>query len=171
MSICYFLAATAKKNAKKVVKVTKSTTKTSKATIAAAKKAVAAMAKKGKAAPALKKTKSTTGASNGRIVVKVTTKKRKSKDIVFPGQQPVVTATKKPVLQVARKVVAKPSATNVAKTKKATSAAKNGIQTAEAIARDITHPKREEVNELLKAFNRGWINAAKFNEVLQQTLF
>lgn len=171
------------------MKVTKVSTATSKANLAAAKKAVAAATKKTAGAK--------TGVVSGRVVLKVTTKKKKNKSIVFPGQQqPTANATKQTpqtksnvavknqVPVTARTVVrgtnnntkTKSNAnTKTVNTKKATTTVKKatnaGVHTAEAIARDITHPKREEVNELLKAYSRGWITAAKFNEVLQKSLF
>jgi hypothetical protein len=180
------------------VKVTKINTKNSKATIAAAKKAVANATKKNgtsNSTPALPKSKSkfTTSVSSGRVVLKVTTNKKKNnKFIVFPGQQALPVTNKKPVASASKaprvvitankkntpssfpaSVVKGTAATAAAAAnkRKATATANAGMHTAEAIARDITHPKREEINELLKAYSRGWIPAAKFNEVLQRTLF
>lgn len=40
------------------------------------------------------------------------------------------------------------------------------LKTAEAISRDHSHPNRAEVHELLKTFERGWIDANKFNSLL-----
>jgi hypothetical protein len=51
------------------------------------------------------------------------------------------------------------------------SSIKSGIATASAIARDPKHPKREQAEELVRAYQRGWIDAEKFNGILQQLVF
>lgn len=48
---------------------------------------------------------------------------------------------------------------------------KSSLATASAIARDSSHPKREQAEELVRAFQRGWIDSTKFNEILQQLVF
>jgi hypothetical protein len=44
------------------------------------------------------------------------------------------------------------------------------IKTAEAIARDSSHPRRNEVAELLKTYERGWIDSNKFHSLLQKMI-
>jgi hypothetical protein len=44
------------------------------------------------------------------------------------------------------------------------------LKTAEAISRDSSHPNRGEVFELLKTFERGWIDAAKFSALLSRLI-
>lgn len=48
---------------------------------------------------------------------------------------------------------------------------KSSLATASAIARDPKHPKREQAEELVRAYQRGWIDSLKFNEILQQLIF
>ena len=44
------------------------------------------------------------------------------------------------------------------------------LKTAEAISKDSSHPNRAEVYELLKTFERGWIDAGKFNALLSKLI-
>jgi hypothetical protein len=48
---------------------------------------------------------------------------------------------------------------------------KSSVATASAIARDPKHPKRDQAEELVRAYQRGWVDAIKFNEILQQLVF
>ncbi len=42
------------------------------------------------------------------------------------------------------------------------------LKTAEAIAKDSTHPKSKEIKELLSAHKKGWVDAGKFQQLLQR---
>ncbi len=44
------------------------------------------------------------------------------------------------------------------------------LKTAEAIAKDPSHPHGDEIRELVKTFERGWIDSAKFMSVLQRLI-
>ncbi len=45
------------------------------------------------------------------------------------------------------------------------------LATAHAIASSATHPKRDEVKELLNVHSKGWVDDSKFGEVLRGILF
>ena len=44
------------------------------------------------------------------------------------------------------------------------------LKTAEAIAKDSTHPRSKEIKELLGAHKKGWVDAAKFQQLLQKLI-
>eukprot|EP00602_Paraphysomonas_sp_CaronLab_P010989 CAMPEP_0185018476 /NCGR_PEP_ID=MMETSP1103-20130426/1187_1 /TAXON_ID=36769 /ORGANISM="Paraphysomonas bandaiensis, Strain Caron Lab Isolate" /LENGTH=134 /DNA_ID=CAMNT_0027548297 /DNA_START=147 /DNA_END=551 /DNA_ORIENTATION=- len=79
------------------------------------------------------------------------------KQIVFPGGQ-------RP--QQSNQSSNQPS--NNAKTQ---AQMKSGLATAHAIARDDKHPKREQALELIRAYQRGWVDSQKFHSVLQELVF
>lgn len=53
----------------------------------------------------------------------------------------------------------------------ATTAASHILATARVVAADPHHPRRNEVGDLLRSHERGWIEADKFQQLLRQLLF
>ena len=45
------------------------------------------------------------------------------------------------------------------------------LQTARVIAQNKNHPKNAEVNELISAVEKGWVDQSKFSSLLQGMLF
>lgn len=45
------------------------------------------------------------------------------------------------------------------------------LNTAKAISECATHPKRNEIRDMLEAYNKGWITDDKFGEILKESLF
>jgi hypothetical protein len=102
-------------------------------------------------------------------VVPQKTKTKKVVQILVPKKQPKLVVSRQ------TEVVLTPRSARTPK-QQPTQAAhhasiKSGIATASAIARDPKHPKREQAEELVRAYQRGWIDAEKFNGILQQLVF
>jgi hypothetical protein len=104
------------------------------------------------------------------------------------GKKPLTTLVKKPnnagkpkkeikVIKSARRPIQKVS-TNPQPKKKPVqlkSDAKQSksavaFQTAKVIAQNKSHPRQKEVAELLKTLERGWIDRAKFDELLKKII-
>lgn len=88
-----------------------------------------------------------------------------SSNIIKPGTPQaaaVKSKTQKPVQSVETKSYPPKGRVNSSQT---------ALQTASVIASNRSHPNHAEVSHLIQTFEKGWINEAKFNELLQGMLF
>ena len=111
----------------------------------------------------------------------ITKPKPKSSNIIKPGtpQAAALARAKSNIIKPGTPQAAAAAAAVKAKTKVSTSttpkknfkSSQTALQTASVIASNRSHPNHAEVSHLIQTFEKGWINEAKFNELLQGMLF
>jgi hypothetical protein len=100
------------------------------------------------------------------IKIQIAKKKQQQPQLVVPRQTQVSLSAQVPSKKMKQQQRPSPQATAPP-----SHSLKSSLATASAIARDPKHPKREQAEELVRAYQRGWIDAIKFNDILQQLVF